>query len=312
MAGNWRASIDIGGTFTDVVLWQADTPLAKAPTTKVLTTHAAPAEAALSGLQKLALQAEVAPEQIALVLHGTTLATNALIERRGALTALITTRGFRDVLEMAHENRFEQYDVGINRPQPLVERSLRFEVTERMAADGSVLLALAQDELEPLAQQLETLAVESVAVSLLHEYVNDEHARQLATFLAERLPALSITLASDVCPEIREFERCSTAVANAYVRPLMDTYLEDFQARLRQWGVAAPMLLMTSGGGLTTVATARKYPIRLVESGPAGGAVLARELSRARRESKVLSFDMGGTTAKICKLHSCNVRAYGR
>lgn len=300
MAVSWRASIDIGGTFTDVVLWRTDRPLASAFTTKVLTTHAAPADAALSGLQKLAEQAAVSPDQIALVLHGTTLATNALIERRGARTALVTTRGFRDVLEMAHENRFEQYDVGINRPQPLVGRTQRFEVTERLAADGAVLLPLVEDELEPLAGQLAEQKIEAVAVALLHDYVNDVHARRIAEFLSSRLPSLSITLASEVCPEIREFERTSTAVANAYVRPLMDSYLQNFEQRLSAWGVSAPILLMTSGGGLTTVETARKHPIRLVESGPAGGAVLARELSRARSLARVLSFDMGGTTAKLC------------
>lgn len=298
--GRWRASIDIGGTFTDVVLWRTSAPLSAALSTKVLTTHAAPSDAALAGLRTLAAGADVAPAEIALVLHGTTLATNALIERRGARTALITTRGFRDVLEMAHENRFEQYDVSINRPQPLVGRAQRFEITERMAADGSVLVPLAEDELELIASQLESEAIEAVAIALLHEYVNDSHARQIQRFLAKRLPGLSITLASEVCPEIREYERTSTAVANAYVRPLMDGYLEDFEQRLTAWGVSAPMLLMTSGGGLTTVDTARRFPIRLVESGPAGGAVLARELSRARSLSRVLSFDMGGTTAKLC------------
>ena len=291
-----RVAVDIGGTFTDVVL-EAD---GKRVTAKVLTTHGEPAVGVIQGLRQVLDRAGVAPASVAVVLHGTTLATNALIERRGARTAFITTEGHRDVLEMAFENRFEQYDVNIDRPQPLVPRRWRLTVPERMNAAGEALLPLGRGAVEALVPVLAEGGVESVAVGFLHGYANPAHENLVRDVLAAALPGLSITLASAVCPEIREFERFSTACANAYVKPLMSRYLADLQTRLAELGIGCPFLMMTSGGGLTSVATAREFPIRLVESGPAGGAILAARIAGNLGLDRVVSLDMGGTTAKIC------------
>ena len=291
-----RVAVDIGGTFTDVVLDTGDARFA----TKVPTTHADPADAVLDGLERVMRIGCRAPADVALILHGTTLATNALIERSGAVTALVTTQGHRDAVEMAHENRFEQYDIDIDRPRPLVPRRLRLTVPERMNAVGEVLLPLDEDAVRALVPVLEEQDVTSVAVGLLHAYANPAHERRIGALLAESLPDVSVTLASEVCPEIREFERLSTACANAYVRPLMARYLTNLSEALAERGFGCPFLMMTSGGGLTDVATAARFPIRLVESGPAGGAILASRLAEALDLDRVLSFDMGGTTAKIC------------
>ena len=291
-----RVAIDIGGTFTDVVL----TADGKRFSIKVLTTHAAPAQGALEGLDRVLAEAGKAAAEVSLILHGTTLATNALIERRGAALALITTAGHRDALEMASENRFEQYDVNIDRPAPLVPRKLRFTVPERLNGKGEVLVPLDEQAVAGLVPALQAGGVESVAVGFLHAYANPVHERRIGAILAEQLPQLSITLASEVCPEIREFERLSTACANAYVKPLMARYLNELSAALAARGCRCPFLLMTSGGGLTDVRTAARFPIRLVESGPAGGAILASRIAADLQLDQVLSFDMGGTTAKIC------------
>ncbi len=291
-----RLAVDIGGTFTDVVLETGG----RIESTKVLTTHAQPAAAVVQGLGEVLARAGREPKDLAVVLHGTTLATNALIERRGARTALVTTEGHRDVLEMAYENRFEQYDVNVDRPTPLVPRRWRFTVPERMNAGGEVLAELSSAAVSALVPALQAAGIESVAVGFLHAYANPAHERLVRDVLGEALPALSVTLASEVCPEIREYERFSTACANAYVRPLMATYLADLQQRLQALGVACPLLLMTSGGGLASLATARRFPIRLVESGPAGGAILAAKIARQLELPRAALLDMGGTTAKIC------------
>jgi N-methylhydantoinase A len=292
-----RLAVDIGGTFTDVVL---ELPSGDSVTTKLLTTYAHPGEAVLKGIEKVLRQADVKPSDIGLIIHGTTLATNALIERSGAVTALLTTEGHRDALAMAHEDRFEQYDVMIDRPVPLVPRHLRIPVRERMDRNGRVLIAMDEATVKSSLPVLDEYGVESVAIGFLHAYVNPEHEQRTAEILLSARPSLSITLASEVCPEIREFERLSTACANAYVRPLMARYLERLAGELQQQGFDCPFLLMTSGGGLTTLETAAKFPIRLVESGPAGGAILARQVAREAGLERVLSFDMGGTTAKLC------------
>ena len=291
-----RLAVDIGGTFTDVVLETADRQV----TTKVLTTHAEPADGVMEGLAQVLDRSGTAPGDIGVVLHGTTLATNALIERRGARTALITTEGHRDVLEMAFENRFEQYDVNIDRPSPLVPRRWRVTVPERMNAAGQALVPLEREAVAALVPRLSEEGIESVAVGFLHGYANPAHERLAREVLATALADLSITLASDVCPEIREFERFSTACANAYVKPLMSRYLADLRDRLNALGVKRPFLMMTSGGGLTSVEAAREFPIRLVESGPAGGAILATRIAKELGLDRVVSLDMGGTTAKIC------------
>lgn len=290
-----RLSVDIGGTFTDLVLALPD----RALSTKLLTTPEAPDEAVIQGTAAILREAGIGAAQLDLVIHGTTLATNALIERKGARTALITTRGFRDSLEIAYEHRFEQYDLYMKRPAPLVERDLRLEVTERLAADGSVLLPLELAGLDALLPVLRTRRIESIAISFLHAYVNPAHEAQARAHLAQALPGVAITVSSEVCREIREYERTSTTVANAYVLPLMESYLARMQQRLRGLGAACPLLLMMSSGGICTVETARRFPVRLVESGPAGGVILARQIAARGGWDRALSFDMGGTTAKI-------------
>ena len=297
---NLRLAADIGGTFTDVVLDGTGADGSGRVTAKVLTTYRDPADGVLTGVRQVLEDAGADPADVGLVLHGTTLATNALIERRGAVTALLTTAGHRDALEMAFENRFEQYDVDIDRPAPLVPRPLRLPVPERLDARGEVLRPLDLDAVAALIPELQRRQVESVAVGLLHSYVNPDHERRVGELLHDRLPDVAVSLSSDVCPEIREYERLSTACANAYVKPLMGRYLASLERQLRALGVDCPVLLMTSGGGLTTLETAAEFPIRLVESGPAGGAMLAARVAAEGGYERVLSFDMGGTTAKIC------------
>ncbi len=296
MSRGAKLSVDIGGTFTDVVLEDGG----ELTSVKVLTTYEDPASGVMAGAALVLQETGVQAQDISLVLHGTTLATNALIERAGARTALLTTAGHRDVLEMALENRFEQYDVNVRRPEPLVPRTLRLPITERLGADGSVLVPLDESSVDAAIDTLRETGVESVAIGFLHAYADDRHERRVADLVSSALPHIAVTLASDVCPEVREYERFSTAVANAYVQPLMCRYLDSLESQLREQGITAPVLLMSSGGGLTTLDAAKAYPIRLVESGPAGGAQLAAALARRSEWPRVLSFDMGGTTAKIC------------
>ncbi|TVQ31799.1 MAG: hydantoinase/oxoprolinase family protein [Geminicoccaceae bacterium] len=291
-----RIGIDIGGTFTDLVLDDAG----KRTTAKVLTTPDAPERAVLDGLAELLQATGKAASDIGLIVHGTTLATNAIIERKGARTALVTTEGFRDTLEIADEGRFDQYDVFLVKPAPLVPRRLRFTVPERIDAQGRVRLPLDEAAVLAVAGELAKAEVESVAISFLHAYTAPDHERRTRDLLAAALPSVPVSLSAEVCPEIREYERVSTTVANAYVQPLMAGYLGRLETALAERGFACPVYLMTSGGGLTTIETARRFPIRLVESGPAGGAILAAHLAQELEAPHVLSFDMGGTTAKIC------------
>lgn len=292
-----RLAVDIGGTFTDIAL---DLPGGGRVTAKTLTTPAAPEEGVIAGVSEALGRAGMTPAEVGVIIHGTTLATNALIERRGAKTALLTTEGHRDALEMAQENRFEQYDINIDRPRPLVPRWLRLPVRERMNKDGRALIALDEASVAGHLPTLTEEGVESLAIGYLHAYANPEHEKRTAEIVARAMPALSITLASEVAPEIREYERLSTAVANAYVRPLMESYLRRLEQALRRMGFGGALLLITSGGGLTTLETAARFPIRLVESGPAGGAVLAASIARSLDLKRLVSFDMGGTTAKLC------------
>lgn len=290
-----RLAVDIGGTFTDLVLEMPDGSVSL----KVLTTPDAPERAVMEGTQAILARGGIGAADLGLVIHGTTLATNALIERKGARTALVTTRGFRDSLEMAYEHRFEQYDLYMERPEPMVPRPLRFEVPERMAADGSVLLPLDEDAVLGLGERIAAAGVGAVAISFLHAYRNPDHEQRTRALLARVLPAERIAISSEVCPEIREYERTSTTVANAYVLPLMEGYLRRLEEGLRGLGCGCPLLLIMSSGGITTVETARRFPIRMVESGPAGGAILAQRVSAQNGVAKALAFDMGGTTAKI-------------
>ncbi len=293
-----RLGVDIGGTFTDVALEIGTTPY----TAKTLTTHGAPERGVLTGMREVVAKAGIKPQDIDVIIYGTTLATNMLIERRGAKTALVTTEGFRDSIEMRNENRFEQYDVNIDLPEPLVPRHLRFPIPERLTAQGRVLMPLREDAVEALIPQLEKEGIESIAVGFIHSYAHPIHEKQARDILARRLPKVSITLSSEVSPEMREFERFSTACANAYVQPLMSRHLTALGHDLKAAGFDCPLFLMLSGGGITTLDTAIRFPVRLVESGPAGGAIFASHVAHQCGAKDVVSYDMGGTTAKICMI----------
>ena len=291
-----RLAVDIGGTFTDIVLDSGSERM----TSKVLTTASAPERAVVEGTAAILASAGRTFSDIRLFVHATTLATNAVIERKGARTALIATEGFRDVLEIADESRFDQYDVFIQKPQPLVPRRLRFTVPERLDVHGNVKLPLDEAAVVGVASRLEAEEIEAVAVALIHSYANPAHEERIRAILQEHCPGLSVTLSSEVCPEAREYERTSTAVANAYVQPLMAGYLGRLEQEFRTRGCRAPIHLMTSGGSLASLNTAVSFPVRLIESGPAGGAILAARIAAERGEDRILSFDMGGTTAKVC------------
>ncbi|MFC3614650.1 hydantoinase/oxoprolinase family protein [Lutimaribacter marinistellae] len=291
-----RLGVDIGGTFTDVVLERDG----ERHSTKVLTTYAAPEDAIIEGMARVCGQAGITPEEIGQIIHGTTLATNALIERRGARTALITTEGFRDVIEMRTESRFEQYDLNLVLPEPLLPRNRRYVLRERLDAEGGVLIPLERGDIEALAEELGEAGYESIAVGLLHSYVNDAHERMIAEVLAEKLPGVMVSLSSEVSPQMREYERFNTTIANAYIQPLMKSYLDRLRDRLADEGAGCPIFLMHSGGGIMSIESAAAFPVRLVESGPAGGAIFAADIAARHGLDKVLSFDMGGTTAKIC------------
>ncbi|WP_299564138.1 hydantoinase/oxoprolinase family protein [uncultured Sulfitobacter sp.] len=291
-----RLGVDIGGTFTDVVLESGDDRYS----TKVLTTYAAPENAIIDGMHQVCTKAGIAAADIGQIIHGTTLATNALIERRGAKTALITTEGFRDVIEMRTESRFEQYDLNLQLPAPLLPRQMRFTVPGRMDATGAELVPLTRTDIEPVVDTIARAGFESVAVGLIHSYLNDAHERLVRDVLRDRMPNVMISLSSEVSPQMREYERFNTVVANAYIKPLMKSYLDRLRGRLHDEDVRCPVFLMHSGGGIISIESAAEFPVRLVESGPAGGAVFAAHIAARYGLDKVLSFDMGGTTAKIC------------
>ncbi|MCB1378547.1 MAG: hydantoinase/oxoprolinase family protein [Alphaproteobacteria bacterium] len=291
-----RIGADIGGTFTDIVLELGS----EIHSTKLLTTHAAPEQAIIEGIAQVAREAGISTDAIDSVIHGTTLATNALIEKRGARTAFITTKGFRDVVEMRTENRFELYDLNIVLPPPLIAREHRYVIDERIDASGRVLKHLDVTELEGLADRILRADYESVAVGLIHAYANDAHEHQIRDVLRRRRPALPISISSEVSPQMREFQRFNTVCANAYVQPVMASYLARLTDGLRGIGVMAPLYIMHSGGGIITVDSAIMFPVRLLESGPAGGAIFAADIAARHGLDRVLSYDMGGTTAKIC------------
>ncbi|MEM9636029.1 MAG: hydantoinase/oxoprolinase family protein [Pseudomonadota bacterium] len=291
-----RVGVDIGGTFTDVALVHPS----GLSTCKVLTNYSKPEQAILDGIEKAAEQSELPLSAIEQVIHGTTLVTNALIERWGAKLAFITTEGFRDVIEMRSENRFEQYDLNLNLPVPLVPRRDRLTLNERMGPAGEVLLPLDAGEVAQMAQRVVDGGYEAVAIGLMHAYANDAHEVQMAEALKKIAPELSISISSVISPQMRELPRFNTVIANAYVQPQVADYLGRLVTRLREAGVGAPVFMLHSGGGLISVETAAEQPVRLLESGPAGGAIYAADFARAHGLNKVLSFDMGGTTAKIC------------
>ncbi|MBS7705589.1 hydantoinase/oxoprolinase family protein [Chelatococcus asaccharovorans] len=300
-SGAIRIGIDVGGTFTDFVL--IDGQKQKVSLGKRLTTHADPSRGIIEGLDRLLAEGGYPIDEVDGVVHGTTLITNTVIERNGAKIALVTTRGFRDSLELGKEIRHDRHDLHLRRPEPLVPRHLRLEVTERLRASGDVLLGLVESELLDVAQTLKNEEVEAVAICFLHSYANGVHERLARAILEQELPGVPITLSHEIAPEIREYERANTACANAYVQPMMDRYLTSLDTKLRQRGFSGTLRLMLSGGGLTSVDLAQQRPIHLLESGPAAGAAAATFYSRLLGLSQVISFDMGGTTAKMCLIH---------
>jgi N-methylhydantoinase A len=291
-----RVGADIGGTFTDVVLEAGSIQ----HSIKVLTNYSEPEAAIIEGLLKVSGKSAIAVEHIDQLIHGTTLATNALIERRGARTAFITTRGFRDVIEMRTEGRFEQYDLNLSLPPPLVSREHRYVVEGRIAASGRELVPLDESTLIEIADQISRLDYESIAIGFIHSYVNDTHEQRAREILAGRLPNLSISISSEVSPQMREFERFNTVCANAFVKPLMASYLGRLVESLKSVGADCPVFMIHSGGGLISIDSAIEFPVRLLESGPAGGAIYAADYAARYGLDRVLSYDMGGTTAKIC------------
>jgi N-methylhydantoinase A len=291
-----RIAVDIGGTFTDIALDNGSSLY----TAKTLTTRDDPVRGVIDVIRIACDEAKCEPAAISSVIHGTTLATNALIERKGARVGLISSEGFRDIIEIAYERRYDQYDIFIDKPDLLVTREDCWTVPERIDADGNILQQLDTRKLNSLLREIDQRGLESIAICLLHSYINPAHEQKLRDLIQARRPGLSITLSSEVCPEIREFDRACTALANAYIKPLMAAYLTDLSAALIAHGIDAPLFIVTSGGGMTTLETATRFPIRLVESGPSGGAVLAARIARECGIDGALSFDMGGTTAKLC------------
>ena len=295
-AGGIRLGADIGGTFTDIALDLRG----EIHSTKVLTNYEAPEQAILDGIEIVTKAASIGFADLDIIIHGTTLATNALIERRGARTALVTTDGFRDVIEMRSENRFEQYDLNLQLPAPLIPRQDRFPVAGRIDAQGEELLPLDEARLEALAEEIAGDGFGAVAIGFIHSYLNPAHEERARDILAARLPGIPISISAEVSPQMRELERFNTVCANAYVRPQMEDYLTRLQSRLKERGAPCPVFMIHSGGGLMSVETAIQFPVRLVESGPAGGAIFAADVAARFGLERVLSFDMGGTTAKIC------------
>ena len=305
LVGVPRIGVDVGGTFTDVALERADGSFAS---TKVLTTHERPEEGILAGISAVAARDGIGLDEVGQIIHGTTLATNALIERRGAETALVTTSGFRDVVETRTESRYEQYDLNIVLPAPLIERKDRFVVPERIGARGEVLLSFDERAARGVVTRLVNGGYASVAVGFMHSYRNGDHERRFRELLREAAPSIAVSLSCEVSPQMREFERFNTVCANAYVQPLIASYLRRLESELRRLGARCPLLLIHSGGGLMSSDAAASFPVRLIESGPAGGAIFAAHLARAHRRDRIVSYDMGGTTAKIALIEDCSPR----
>ena len=290
-----RLAIDIGGTFTDIVLENQNNLITK----KVLTSIAKPEVAVIEGVSELLDENNITSSEIKMIIHGTTLATNAVIERKGAKTCFITTEGFRDVLDIGYESRFDQYDILIEKTMSLVPRKHRFVIKERTDVNGTILEPINTETFSNLVQKIKEEGFKSVGIGFLHSYANSENENILRNYLLENLPGVEVSISSDVCPEIREYERFTTTVVNAYIKPLMANYLKKLDNELKIKGFGCPLLLMTSGGTLTNIESACNNPVRLVESGPAGGAILATSIADDLNLNKVISFDMGGTTAKI-------------
>ena len=298
----YRLGFDIGGTFTDFVLLDATN--GGITLYKCLTTPEDPAEGALTGIRAITAKAGIAVSDLGEILHGTTLVTNALIERRGASTGLLTTRGFRDVLELGIEQRYDIYDLFLKFPDPIVPRRHRIEITERVTHDGVEIAPLDGDEVRAAGARLVANGCGAIAICFLHAYANPAHEQEAAAILRAAFPDISISLSSEVAPEIREYERSVTTSANAFVQPLMDRYLGRLLREMEALDFKGTLRLMQSDGGLCAPAVARAFPIRLLESGPAGGALATVLFARAAGLPDALAFDMGGTTAKSCLIEN--------
>jgi N-methylhydantoinase A len=297
----WIVGLDIGGTFTDVYMLEPDS--GRTARFKSLTTTDDPARGAVEAMMAALDEADASPGQIGVVLHATTLVANALIERRGASTALVTTRGFEDLLNIAREKKYDIYDIFLEKPPPLAPRERCFGVGERIAADGSVIEPVDADSMDGIVADIVASGAEAVAVCLLHSYVNPEHEQRVAAVLRDRLPGIAVTISSELLPEMREYERATSTTANAFVLPMIDGYLARLAEQLHDREIDAPLFIMLSSGGISTSEVVRRFPVRICESGPAAGAVTAASIGHLVGEPKVLSFDMGGTTAKACLIH---------
>ena len=296
----YRVGVDIGGTFTDVVLLGSD---GSVRTTKLLSTPADYAEGVVAGVRRLQLDTEISPRDVAGVVHASTVASNAVLERRGATVALVTTEGFRDVLEMRRLRIPVLYDLQYEKPEPLVPRALRFEVRERLGPRGEVWTPLDETSVRDVAALLAEARVEAVAIALLHAYADDAHERRVEEILREHLPGhVFVTRSADILPEIREYERTSTTVVNAYLGPVVGRYIDSLRRRLDEAGIDAPLEIMQSSGGTLPPGIAARKPAHLVESGPAAGVIACSHLGRLTGRPNLISLDMGGTTAKAALL----------
>ncbi len=301
-AAHYRLGVDVGGTFTDFVLM--DEVTGKLTPYKVLTTYDDPANGIVEGIRELLKLANVAPTSVQTVVHGTTLATNAMLERKGAKTALLTTRGFRDVLEMGSEARYDIYDLFQKCPEPLVPRELRVEADERTSSSGAELQSINTAQVTAQTRWLLSKGVKAIGVVLLHSYANPRHEQEIAEIIRSVDSSVSLSLSHQVAPELGEYERMSTTTANAYIAPIMSHYLAHLERRLASLGISGRLYIMLSSGGLATAATAASLPIRLLESGPAGGVLAAAYTAKQSSAQRMLAFDMGGTTAKMCAIQS--------
>lgn len=303
-----RLGVDVGGTFTDLVLVGPD---GRALTRKVLSSTGDYAEAIVRGARELMAAAGIGPAEVAELIHGTTVATNAILERRGARTGLLTTEGFRDLLEIGRLRLARLYDIDFERPAPLVPRRWRREVAERLGPGGQVLMPLDPASVRAAVDFLTGEGVEAIAIAFLHAYASDAHEQAAAAIVRERAPGVHLTLSSEILPEVREFERTSTAVTNAYVMPVMSRYLGSLETELRGLGVRAPILVMQSNGGVMTAASGRRRPVHVIESGPAAGVIATAELARRIGCPNAISIDMGGTTAKASVIEGGELKRTG-
>jgi N-methylhydantoinase A len=298
LSGYKRVGVDVGGTFTDFVL--VDDERRVIFTGKQLTSASDPGIAICDGVERIATKAGLRIDQLSGIVHGTTLVTNTIIERDGATVGLITTRGFRDVLEVGHEMRYDLYDLFIEKPEPLVPRERRLTVTERIDRDGDVLKALNEDEVVRAGEELVDQEVDVIAICFINAYLNPEHETRAVELLNKNFPSMPITASTVVVPEIREYERACTVAANAYVLPRIRGYISDLEQKLVDLGLKGPLNIMLSGGGIAALEIAQESPIQMIESGPAAGAISGAYYGKITSSDAVIAFDMGGTTAKMC------------